>query len=52
MNNSLLPREKKKSPGVSNQIVFSLFITKKKKSTKSYQHSAFSAIGAQIIDYV
>lgn len=34
MNNSLLPgeeEEKKKSPGVLNQIVFSLFIRKKKR---------------------
>lgn len=52
MNNSLLPGEGRKSPGVLNQIVFSPFIRKKKNSTKSYRRAAFTAIGAQIIDYV
>lgn len=34
MNNSLLPEEKKNSPRVLNQIVFSLFIRKKKEVYK------------------
>lgn len=54
MNNSLLPgeeEEKKKVPqGIEPNRLFSLH-QEKKTSTKSYQHSAFSTIGAQIIDY-
>lgn len=57
MNNSLSPRERGKSPpGYRAKSSFLSSLQKKKERerepTKSYQHSAFSAIGAQIIDYV
>lgn len=60
MNNSLLPsqRGEKTPPGYRAKSSFLSSLQKKKggkkkaKSTKSYQPSAFSTIGAQIIDYV
>lgn len=57
MNNSLLPsqRGEETPPGYRTKSSFLSSLQKrkeKKKSTKPYQLSAFSTIGALIIDYV